>query len=574
MSTSSSNRSQSPSPQPAMEKTTFQDNKHATNISKNLFKLYEEKELLDVILKTGDIKIETHKFILSASSEYFFEMFRGTSATSKLNEVEINEIQGSFLKIIVNYMYTGSIELDLEIIEIILRAAVFLKMTNLLNGCCEFLEKNFNTDNCLNWLQLARELSADELKEKSLNFIYTNFNEVTEKSEFLILNEIELKDLLFKQNTNQNLEEQVFLSLVAWIEYDKDSRQHLLFELLSMIRYHYLTAKFIIENIKSVANVDNYQLILGWIRFHLSPESRTNEEQNLALTIEPRMEVISNQGVDTLACIHINDQLETELRCYDQTLNNWFIKKRSQFVCQKKKKHSMILINEKIFVVGGISNNDVENTVECLDLKTMKWIDLPPMRVARCYSQLAHLNGHLCVFGGFEKSDETGFIDSAEIFNISTRKWKNLHPIYKPKISNSIFGHKGILYIFDFHFGYLQCYNISSGEWTLREHPIDDEVRSFHVTVVNNVFYAIGEITYEYSRYTTYTVNRFDSSKTSWFKLALKPENSSAIIMATVIGNKITFRKSYGIVEYNLDTNDFTDVSSCSKANYFFPLKL
>ncbi|XP_055839039.1 kelch-like protein 5 [Episyrphus balteatus] len=562
--------------------TIFENNQHATSITAKLKIFYEEEKFFDVVLLAGQdsIKIRAHKMILSAFSEYFLEIFQNISTISKINEVNVKEIESSTFKLIINYMCSGSIELSLEKIETILRGAVFLKMKHLVDGCCDFMQKNLNNGNCLQWLRLAKELSLSELIQKSFNFIYSHFKEVTEGNEFLLLNEIELRDILFKNNSYKDLEEQVFLGLVAWIEYEKSERQHLLFDMLSLVRYQFLTPKFIMEKRKSVCiNFENGELIYSWLQYHLMPASRSDEENKITFVTKTSTEI--NLNLDEFAVIHLNPDFEAEIRRYNQISKKWSLDKKSLPLPEPKKIYSPIVIDEKLFLVGGFYNKVMES-VGCLDLKTLNWSELPPMRVARLDSQLANLNGHLCAFGGYEDRDRKKFINSMEIFNFSTRVWTDLQPLIKPNARQRIVGHNGILYIFDFHHASLQCYNVSTNQWTSKKLPIDDVKEDFRTTGVDNFLYCIigGELdSYkEWICYEKLTIKRYDLTNDTWCEVDVLQKEGLIGQMVTIIGSKILF--VYGndyIREYDLVTKNINDIRTSAKYYYhayIFSMKL
>ncbi|XP_055851182.1 kelch-like protein 1 [Episyrphus balteatus] len=490
-------------------------------------------------------------------------------------------------------MYSSSIEVNSENIDSLFETAIFLKIKNLEKGFCDYFEKNINTNfekylnikNCLRWLKLTMERRGTDFQDNILNFVYTNFKEVIQGTEFLLLNENVLKDLLFNKNTQTNLEELVFQSLMNWIEYDKVNRQHLESELLSMVRYKLLSSQFIIKNIKLVdTKVDeNYQKVLRWLRYHLSlEESRKNEDQKLTLTVEPKRKINSNEDanpvvtkrsdktVNKIGTVYLNSKMEIELKSFDEKLNSWIIEKKSEPVPSLKnlKQHSMILIDEKLYIFGGMiyNNNNYNSTksFRCIDLKTLQWTDLPSRGAGRCDSQLANIKGNICVFGGFKLSDQTLFDHSVLIFNISTQEWNCLRPLYEPEEHNRITVHNGILYIFDLKFGSLQCYDISTNKWTLKELPIDHNIFDFWLTTGETFLYGIFQEKDSIGHCMGgVTIKRFDFSKKSWLKVARIPKinvNSSSP-MVTVIGNKILFTsyfKEYKSVEYNLDKDEST----------------
>ncbi|XP_055842646.1 kelch-like protein 1 [Episyrphus balteatus] len=522
--------------------------------------------------------------ILSAFSEYFLEIFQDIPTTSKINEVNIKDIEASALKVIIDYMYSGSIELNLEKIEIILRGAVFLRMKHLVDGCIDFLYKNLNNSNCLHWLQLANELDLSGIYEKSFNLIYSNFKEVTKGTEFLLLSESELKDILFTKNSCNDLEEQVFLSLVAWTEYATAKRQHLLFELLSLVRYQFLTPKLISENRNLVCvNFENCQLILSWLHFHLSPESRTDEETKIALISKTSSELNINSQDTEIAVVHLNDDYEAEIRSYNPTSKKWSVENRSIPCSVQKIVYSPIVIDEKLFLVGGaLRNATVKSTIECLDLKTLNWSELPPMRVARSSSQLANLNGNLCVFGGFADYDCTKFIDSVEIFNFSSQRWTDLATLLQPNAIQKIVGNNGILYIFDFHYGCLQCYDVSTNKWTSKKLPVDDVKDEFRTIGDDNFLYCIIGVEQapgkEWISYKNLTFKRYDLTNDTWCEVGVLQKQGHLGLMVSINENKILFVNGNGhITEYELETTKIKNIPSSAKYLYhacIFPFNL
>ncbi|XP_055918191.1 kelch-like protein 1 [Eupeodes corollae] len=553
------------------ENTVFECDQHAANIYQKLQNLYNQKNLFDIVLIAGvgngsnsndsAIKISAHKVVLCALSEYFCEIFNSTQT----NELHLKDIEPSILKTILDYMYSGSIQLNLENIETILRAAVFLKIENLIKGCCDFVEKNMNSNNCLHWRRSAKNLSLSELQVKSLNIIYKTLNEVIKNSEFMDLDKDELKDVLFNDNPRGHLEEQVFLGLLTWIEYRMVERENLLLELLSLVRYQFLTPKFIIQNIKSVGKtVEHCELVHGWLQYHLWPESRTSEQQNFQLVSKPMPNKDENNGI---AAIHINYSNEAEI----YSLNNT-VMKRSRPISTKSHwfYSSKIVIDRKLFTVGGTTKSgEVTNGFECLDLQTFEFTVLPPMQIPRNQSQLANLNGYLCAFGGFQDSNCRIFIDSMEIYNFSTRQWSYLQPPYKPEKRNRIVSHNGNLYIFDLHYGCLQCYDVSSKLWTSTKLPIIDNLEDFRGFFVGDVVYCV----YNFVKIKCCNLSNGNHTWQEVASIELSPSNIGTF---TFFENKILFlQQNYHVLEYNLDSKIISDMGELfsRKTVYLFPYK-
>ncbi|XP_055843443.1 kelch-like protein 5 [Episyrphus balteatus] len=562
----------------------FQYDQHATSVAAKMLKFYERKELSDIVLIAGaqdSIKIQAHKIVLSSLSEYFFEQFNSKAATSNVKEIKFKEIEAPTLKLIIDYIYFGLINLNFDGIEPILRGALLLKIPSLVKGCCDFLETNFNVYNILHWLHLANQLKLTELYEKSLGFAYSHFEGVTNQPKFLLLNEIDLKELLFEKNPSDDLEEQVFVSLVAWIKYEKDKRKHLIFRLLSMIRYQLLRPKLIFQNRKSLCTtVESCELIFRWLEYHLWPESLTNEEQNLYLESKFSNEVELGIRPDEFSVILLYPSCEAKIRTYNQTSMTWSLGNRPIPFPTNRYGHTTIVIDEKLYVVGGSIDSLISsNIVECLDLKTFKWTKLPPMRVARCDSQLANLNGHLCIFGGFRDcyNYKRDFIQSVEIFNFSTKKWNDIEPIFPPRQDNRITGRNGILYIFNYEGGFVESYNVFTNQWSVQHIlPIREKKESigdFRVVAVGNFLYSIlgGEFGqgYYWTTNRNLFIKRLDLTNGTWNYVGLGEQKGRLGKMLSVVGNKIMFVNGNNfIAEYDHKTQHFNNIPTSTEYDY------
>ncbi|XP_055849500.1 kelch-like protein 4 [Episyrphus balteatus] len=472
--------------QNANDTIIFKTDKHSAISSEKVQTFYQKNEFFDTVIKAGNdsVNIHAHKIVLCSLSEYFLQIFHDNQKDSKNNVVELKEIKASTLKLVIDFMYTGAIELSLANVEELLRTASLLKLNTLIDGCCELIEENINYSNSLYWFRLAKELSLSSLKDKSLECTYIHFEKISKEKEFMMLNENELKDLLFNDNPHGDFEEEVFLSMVAWINYDKPNRELLVFELLSMVRFWVLTPKFIVENRHSVCKtVESYELICGWLQWHLSPETRSNDYSNC--TFKPRQK----PKLGIVSCFYSPTILNRIIiiETFDPKTNSWSEEIEEGFDTTKDN-FSSIVIDDKLIMVGGKDNDEWENTVECVDLDTFEWTDLPPMintPEQRC--ELVDLQGHLCVFADGE---DTGSY-SMELYNFSTCKWQDIHPLCQPSKSSKLAAHNGVLYILDFNNGFLQTYDVSTNKWISRTIEVDS-LNDFGLAAVDGFLYVIG----------------------------------------------------------------------------------
>ncbi|XP_055851163.1 kelch-like protein 4 isoform X1 [Episyrphus balteatus] len=507
---------------------------HSVKLYEKLQTFYKENELFDTILITGNNncdKLKTHRIVLCAFSKYFMEIFhKNQFYTNSAHEhiIELKEIDISILKIIIEFMYTGSIVLDLQIIEKLLKTASLLQMTNLIDDCCKLIEKNIDFTNSLKWFRLAYELNLAALKIKSLECTCSNFEKISKENheQLLLLNVNELKELLF--NSNDILvgvfEEDVFLTVVAWINYDKLNREGLLLELLSLIRYWALTPKFIVKMRKSVCKtVESYELICSWLQWHFNLKKI--------------------EKIEKLAIVFPSNGKDNVMYSYNFKDKKWSFEMNIILPSPDECMASKILIDNKLIYVGGAAFQGVTNRVKCYDIDSKNWINFPVMKKKLINCQLADLNGYLCVFG----EDNHGS-NSLEVYNFTTDKWFEVE-IPKTSLVSRIAGFNGVLYILDFENGFLHSYHVLTKKWTLRRVQKDSIVD--YCFVATKIFlYVIGGITEDNI---LNIVKRYNLQNNSWCEMASSP--FAGCFEGKLINNNIIICDWFDVAGYNIDTN-------------------
>lgn len=160
--------------------------KYHLKLIKNLKTLYDKETTFytDVTLNCVEdgSHFDCHRIILAASSEYFLNLFKW-SAIAVVNVH--NEMSGEVLKTVINYIYSGIIDLTTENMYEILRAANYFSLQELIEDCVEYLLNNITESNCVDILHLAYELDLKDMFSESLPYvalIFTCLMNDTEKS--------------------------------------------------------------------------------------------------------------------------------------------------------------------------------------------------------------------------------------------------------------------------------------------------------------------------------------------------------------------------------------------------------
>lgn len=234
-------------------------------------------KLCDVRLMIGDEEIAAHRSVLSACSPYFMAMFTSDMRECHENVVEMKNVNAKIIDTLVEFVYTGKLQVNSENVESTLEHAALIQLPKAISVCCNFLEKQLDSLNCIGIRKFAALHHCKEFIVKVDSFIKRNFLEVVESDEFVTLSSTELKGLLCDQSLKVDKEEQVYHAVMKWVQHDQSERGPKLHLLLSQVKLPLLTRECIMEVVDREnlvkQNLKCRDLLDEAKNFHLQPDN-------------------------------------------------------------------------------------------------------------------------------------------------------------------------------------------------------------------------------------------------------------------------------------------------------------
>lgn len=447
---------------------------HAEAVLKKVHSLRCHKKLCDVVLRVGGEEIHTHRAVLAASSSYFLAMFTHQLRESEQQEVEIKDMNPAILRSLVDFAYTGEIDVVVENVQEILAAASLLQIIQVQSICCEFLKKQLDATNCLGIKNFAEANGCSQLSDVIDAFARRHFHEVAGGSEFLNSTWENIASLISSSDLNVKKEEEVYSAVMQWVKQDPTERAHHLPELLKHVRLPLLSVHSL------MTEVDNEPLIKETIdcrdvldeakRYHLLPKERDLRSTNLRFS--PRKSTVGTlyavggkessesitRSVETYCYLEDSWREATgmivrrqqlgvgvldgkvyavggsdgslrlsSVECFDPATNFW------SFVAPMSTCRSGVgvgVLGGAMYAAGGYDGRSCLNTVERFDLDKNLWSPIAPMTTRRSFPGVAVFNGKLYVFGG---NDGTSFLNVVELYDPHINRWCTLTPLGKPR---------------------------------------------------------------------------------------------------------------------------------------------
>ena len=151
---------------------------HFPNVMGNLRSFKKDGSLCDVYISVGDKRIPVHKCILAAGSDYFKSLFCGP-LKQDLSEVNLSTVTDDYESVvsIIDFLYTGNINVDEENLGTILKLASFLLIGMVREMCIRYMESSLDLDSYLQYYLLAAEFMVPELEQTLLETIASRFHD-------------------------------------------------------------------------------------------------------------------------------------------------------------------------------------------------------------------------------------------------------------------------------------------------------------------------------------------------------------------------------------------------------------
>lgn len=211
----------------------------------NLFKFKNENLFTDVSIYVDGIEFPCHKVVLCAASSYFKAMFSCDLRESRLGKVYIESISPWTMKRLIDFIYTGKIEINYENVIDVFNAAMMFQLNILVDKCTAYIQDHIDVSNCVEVHIFACIHNLTQLEHDTFAFILDNFmlllssnesstadEETTKKatpatntpaasnmSDFVHLNEATFAALLKSDSLNVSREIYAYYALKKWTEH-------------------------------------------------------------------------------------------------------------------------------------------------------------------------------------------------------------------------------------------------------------------------------------------------------------------------------------------------------------------
>ena len=453
--------------------------------------------LCDITLVSIDnIEFKAHRNVLSAASPYFDKLLQSNMKENREGIVRLEEISGSVLKDVLEFIYSGTVDVTQENAEELIAAGNYLIIPGLKTASGRFLEREMSHINCISTFYLAEKYECDELITNSRLFIHKNIVAVAKLDEFLLLQAKEIERWISSDEITVNEEADVFKIILDWVNHRKSERKTVFEELFGHVRLGFLsrdyledvvTNELVRENLACVKLVMDAAMKMATFvdEDHLPQSPRKGQETRVIVArggkncfcyfpeenLWKRLpDGLKDKNANLHQMIKFRDQLfifsryeDTER--YDPAFNVW-----SELNLYRDSAKLVVLKGEIYAVEVNIYSTNT--TMKKYNVKRCTWETLiSSCEGCRENACVVAAGSHLYLFGG-NISHTQKYVAKAERFDTVENKWEEIVDMHEGRsdafgvaTENKIFVAGGLRNRTKLKT--CEIYNISTNEWQL-----------------------------------------------------------------------------------------------------------
>ena len=448
--------------------------------------------LCDITLVSKDnIEFKAHRNVLSAASPYFDKLLQSNMKENREGIVRFEEISGSVLEDVLEFIYIGTVEVTQENAEELIAAGNYLIIPGLKTASGRFLEREMSHINCISTFYLAEKYECDELITNSRLFIHKNIVAVAKLDEFLLLQAKEIERWISSDEITVNEEADVFKIILDWVNHRKSERKTVFEELFGHVRLGFLsrdcledvvTNELVRENSACVKLVMDAAMKMATFldEDHLLQSPRKRQETRVivarggkyTLCYIPEENLwkrlpdgLKDERASSNQMIKFRDQLfffgrHENTERYDPAFNVW------SELNLRRNYSKLVVLKGEIYAVS-------DSIIEKYNVKRCTWETL----ISSCqgYRKNACViaaGSHLYLFGGRIRSIREEYVAKAQRFDTVENKWEEIADMHEGRsdafgvaTENKIFVAGGLRN--GTKLKTCEMYNTSTNEWQL-----------------------------------------------------------------------------------------------------------
>ena len=440
-----------------------------------------EGDFNDVTIQIGSQSISANRMVLSCFSKFFELMFLSPMKERYQDTVIINELDGESVSSLIEYIYTGCIDINAGNAMALLSSADFLQMDDITKFCFDFFETTLSVQNCLENFISSVTYNNPRPLNTTLELISNNFDVISKKETFKNLSIHKLDSLLSKLRKRNVREESMYKAVLNWVKHDDDRKQYfaLLFLTFDLCKFsdEFIEDEVAVEPLVK-ENIECVNAILErLIRKPKNTRKKANAPKILSVGGENNSSILEVYNIhgksdtcypelpvkalsyhclvvpdDLFCCVAVAESptaehyyLNPQPKIFLLNLTGQNPQLKQAALMQYKRSHfgATSFGKHHIIIAGGYNNGRLKSA-ELLDVRLNAWKTIAALNYSRSDLSLAVADGSIFAIGGH---DGYGFIAIVEKLHDLDGQWKQVRSMNTARCSHAAVSYNDLVYV-------------------------------------------------------------------------------------------------------------------------------
>ncbi|WKX93979.1 hypothetical protein Q1695_011329 [Nippostrongylus brasiliensis] len=357
--------------------------------------------------------------------------------TTNQIRIAVDNIDGKTMSVLVDYMYTGRLDINERNVRALFGAANILQLDCIRNECSRHLKEHLSISNWVETAALAKAHDCTELDDAVVSFARQHFGELVESEELMSMDETSF--LHFISDDRLNPKDEVFEAVINWVKHDL-SRQPSLPNALAGVRLPLMSREFLLNRVYNEPMIRKSSACMGMLGtvFHdmMSEEKTSGVPENwYRRRPTPPSKMIMVAGGEPERSSFLAD-----VNIYDPYSQQWT---SAAPLLQPRRFFGMATVGDSIYAVGGLGTHGDLRSVEIYNSHGNSWRAGPKMQRHRSCLGVTALNGTIFAVGGL---DDREAIREAEMLDPRQEEWISLPSMLNRRHDFVLAAVNGLLY--------------------------------------------------------------------------------------------------------------------------------
>ena len=463
-----------------------------------------EGEFNDVTIQAGEQSISANRMVLSCYSKFFESMFLSSLKERYQDTVVIQQFDGQSIKILIEFIYTGTVDINTDNVTSLLSTADYLQIDEVKVFCFEFLAQTLTVGNCLEIWKISNLFNNPPALQQTYPYLCEHFFEIMQGEHFKTLSKNELNLLISKLDQSKVQEISMYKAILNWVQHD-DNRKSEFPGLFDKIDLHKIPSEFVAQEVAEENLVKiNSNCAISVMSYLASKVKCSNTKidagqnqltSNSKNTNSIQSKILRIGGEGSKSVVEVYNVTGNSSMKYPDLPN-------------KTSSHCSVKIDNFVFCIGGKIDSKATNKVYRMNLNetTLEWKEVASMIEKRSDFGAAVYDGNIVVAGGHDGRFK---LKTVELYNVQANNWRMISSMKQKRCDHAVVAIRGAIFaVGGYLTNFVEQLDRLDGEW--REIQSMNCFRAgFAAVYYNGFIYAIGGAG-------LHTVEKYDLANNKW----------------------------------------------------------